>query len=290
MKGEQIEDLSKLTFPLWASPKIDGFRCILGQQPYTSRLSPFPNEHFRKELSGVLPARSFLDAEAVVGGRRGSGVLQRTSSGLTSKDGQPDFTLWVFDRPGLEFGWYGRYAEAARLIRSVGHPRIKLLKHTLIASLPDLEEFIEDKLAAGYEGVMVRSQDGHYKQGKGTIREQLLLKVKPFVDAEGEVTGFFEEEENLNPEKRDNTGKLKRSSSKEGKRAKGTLGGFILRDLKTSVEVRVGGGFTKDQRKTYWQHREEMIGKIVKYKSQQVGVKDKPRHPTFVCFREAWDL
>jgi len=293
MKGEQVDDFSQLRFPLIASPKIDGFRCVLGQQPYTSRLSPFPNEYFKDELKGVLPDGCFLDAEAVVGDRRGEGVLQKTSSGLTSRDGQPDFTLWVFDRPGFVGGWHDRYMAAGDLIKSVGHPRIKLLKHTQVYNPQDLEQFLADKLEAGYEGIMVRDPNGRYKEGKGTLREQLLLKVKPFVDAEGKVIGFFEEEENKNEATRDATGKLKRSSAKAGKVGKGRLGGFILKDLQSGIEVSVGGGFTLLERIAFWQNRQELLGRIVKYKKQATGEKNKPRHPNYISFldfRPNWDI
>jgi len=100
MKGQQLEDLSKLRFPVFASRKIDGFRCVLADYPLTSRLSRFPNEHFHQALSGILSRDCPLDSEVVVGKRRGAGTLQRTSSGLTSHRGEPDFKAWVFDQPG----------------------------------------------------------------------------------------------------------------------------------------------------------------------------------------------
>lgn len=123
-----------------------------------------------------------------------------------------------------------------------------------------------------------------------------MLKVKPFEDAEGRITGWFEEMENTNEAKREVTGKLKRSSAKAGKVAKGTLGGFILEDVSTKAEVRVGGGFTKEQRIGLWkmiQSGDDLRGKLVRYKKQKMGEKDKPRHPVFtefVDFRPEWDM
>lgn len=298
MKGAAIDDLSQLRFPLYASRKIDGFRCVLDRHPLTSRLSRFPNEHFHKTLSGVLPSGCMLDAEVVVGKRRGPGVLQRTSSGLTSQAGVPDFTLWVFDRPGLPDGpgWLDRYLAAADLVGSIAHPRIRLLRHLYIEDLPRLQEYLDESLELGYEGIITRSVDGPYKEGKATLKQQFMLKVKPFEDAEGRITGWFEEQENTNEAKREATGKLKRSSSKEGKRPKDRLGGFILNDIKTGVEVRVGGGFTQAQRIGLWRlirAGHDFRGTLVRYKKQKVGEKDKPRHPgfvEFVDFRPEWDF
>jgi hypothetical protein len=84
---------------------------------------------------------------------------------------------------------------------------------------------------------------------------------------------------------------------KEGKKPKGTLGGLILEDCKTKVEVRVGGGFSAEQRRELWKLIQRdpsaLKGKLVRYKKQKVGEKDKPRHPNFVefvDFRPEWDF
>lgn len=291
-KGAQLEDLTKARFPVLASRKIDGFRCLIADHPLTSRLSRFPNEHFHRSLLNITSRDKPLDSEAVVGRRRGPGVLSRTSSGLTGREGEPDFTCWVFDQPGPG-GFAERLDRARRLVRDIGHPQVRFLKHRLIERLEDLEDYIDESLSLEYEGVMITSPLAPYKQGKGTVREGYRLKIKPFVDAEGRVIGWFEEQENTNEARREATGKLKRSSAKAGKVAKGTLGGLILEDLTTGVEVRVGGGFTKDQRKRLWVIREQLLGKLVKYKKQKMGEKDKPRHPNFVeflDFRPDWDL
>lgn len=295
MKGVALEhdDFQRIRFPTWGFAKLDGFRCVLSEYPLTSRLSRFPNEHLHHSLSGILPTPAILDSEVVVGKRRGKGVLQRTSSGVTSKDGTPDFTLWVFDRPGLVARFDERYDAAAKLVKELSHPQIRLLKPRFLENLDELHAYLDQKLEQGYEGIILRSPEGHYKEGKSTLREQGMLKIKPFEDAEGRVTGWFEEMENTNEAKRETTGKLKRSSAKAGKVPKGQLGGLILEDCKTGIEVRVGGGFTLNQRKRLWKIKERLGGALVRYKKQKVGEKDKPRHPNFVefvDFRPEWDF
>lgn len=298
-KGVMIEecDFDRLVFPRYVGPKIDGFRCLLGQHPMTSRLERFRNDYLHRRLSSLLPIGAFLDGELTVGSRKGKGVLSRTSSGLTSREGEPDFTLWVFDRPDIKAGWSKRWIEAGSLIQDLNDPRIRLLKHQVVRDKAELIAYVEEKLELGYEGVMTRTIDGPYKEGKCTLREGFLLKIKPFDTAEGRIKGWFEEQENTNEAKRENTGKLKRSSAKAGKVGKGTLGGFILEDCKTGKPVRVGGGFTDRQRQVLWRVAERrpqlLINALVRYKKQRVGEKDHPRHPTFddfVGFRPEWDF
>lgn len=294
MKGVALDELSQVQLPCYASPKIDGFRCLVGRQPLTSRLGPYRNPFVRSELSGLFKdPHPLLDGEITVGPKRGPGVLQRTSSGVTNGEGRPDFTLWVFDTPQLGYGFRDRLQLAQQIVTDLGHDRIRFLRHKLLSTREELEEYALRCLDRGYEGIITRSIEGPYKEGKSTLREQYMLKYKPFIDAEGRVIGWYEEMENTNEAKREATGKLKRSSAKGGKKPKGRLGGLILKDCKTGVEVRVGGGFDASLRDGLWPIRETLRGKLVRYKKQRVGEKDKPRHPNFVefvDFRPEWDF
>lgn len=293
MKGVQVLDLEKITFPKLASVKIDGWRCHVSDMARTSRNKPFPNRHVHKKLKGLLPKGCFLDGEIVVGKKRGEGVLTRTGSGVSSESGKPDWRLWVFDAPREAVRFDQRLALARTVIDDLKHPRIRFLKHVWIENLEELVKFIDWALEHGYEGVMLRDPAGPYKQGKSTMREQYLLKIKPFVDKEGRVVGYYEEMENTNEAKRDATGKLKRSSAKVGKKPKGRLGGLLLRDLETDEPVRVGGGFTGEQRDYLWSIREQLgYGdyEYCTYSKQATGEKDKPRHPNFKAFRRKIDM
>lgn len=299
IKGVALEesDYSKLRFPCIGFPKIDGFRALLGQQPMTSSLKRFPNHFFHNSLSGIMPDLSLLDSEVVVGRKRGPGVLQRTSSGLTSETGEPDFSLWVFDSFDPSSPFTTRYHRARQLIDRLDHPRVKLLKYQILEDLDDFLAYLSRCLHRGYEGIITRSPDGRYKEGKATLREQYMLKVKPFTDFEAVITGYYEEEENTNEAKREPTGKLKRSSAKEGKVGKGTLGGFLGEVLdssgkRTGVQVRVGGGFTAAQRREFWLLADELVASsaIMECVKQLMGEKDKPRHPNFKRLRPKWDI
>jgi DNA ligase-1 len=63
---------------------------------------------------------------------------------------------------------------------------------------------------------------------------------------------------------------------------------MVVRDLKTKVTFEIGSGFSAADRIRLW--KDKPIGRIVKYKSQPVGVKDKPRFPVFLGFRDEKDL
>ena len=289
MKGEQIEraDFHRIKFPVYGSRKIDGFRCVLGPKPLTSRMVPFRNPYVLSQLSGLL-LDTLLDGELVVGSRKSKGVLQRTSSGVTNGAGEPDFTLWVFDTPQVGYTYTDRIALTKRIVHHLGHPRIRFLKQRLLNDISELEAYIEESLGLGYEGIVIKDPRGHYKEGKSSILQGMQMKIKPFVDAEARIIGWYEEMHNTNEAVKDPTGRSKRSSSKVGKVGKDRLGGFILEG-----DIRVGGGFTEKQRIELWKIRETLRGKLVKYKKQEVGEKDKPRHTSFgsfLDFRPDWDF
>ena len=63
-----------------------------------------------------------------------------------------------------------------------------------------------------------------------------------------------------------------------------------VKDIHTGVEFSIGSGFTEEQRREIWNKQVELIGSIVKYKYFEVGVKDKPRFPIFLGFRDKRDI
>jgi DNA ligase-1 len=96
------------------------------------------------------------------------------------------------------------------------------------------------------------------------------------------VLGFEEQMRNDNEAKKDALGRTERSSHKENRHGKGTLGALKVRDLATGVRFDIGTGFTDAERQAIWDNQDEWFGAEVKYKSQPVGVKDKPRFPVFL--------
>lgn len=148
----------------------------------------------------------------------------------------------------------------------------------------------EHYVSLGYEGVMLRHPDGLYKHGRSTAKEGWLLKLKRFEDGEARVVGFTELMHNANEAKLNELGHLERSSHKAGKVGKQTLGALTVKDLKTGVEFEIGTGFTASQRQELWNVGDNLLGRVVKYKSQPTGVKDKPRFPVFLGFRDPRDL
>jgi DNA ligase-1 len=269
------------------SPKLDGIRCLVIDGVAVGRsLKPIPNKYV--QLLFGHPEFNGLDGELVVDSPIAKDVFQVTSSGVMSVEGQPKVKFYVFD--DFSHGaWFTKRLDSA-FKRTKKHTHFVQVPHDIVRCMEDISMHEEKYLATGYEGVMLRLPEGPYKHGRSTTKEAWLLKVKRFEDSEAIVVGCTQLMHNANEAKRNELGQLERSSHKAGKIGKEMLGALIVKDLKTKVEFDIGTGFTADQRSTLWVDRDNLLGKVVKYKFQPTGVKDKPRFPVFLGFRSKVDL
>lgn len=281
-----------LVYPLIASPKLDGIRCLIIDGVVVSRsLKPIPNAYVQR-LFGKSEYNG-LDGELIVGRVNAPDVFQVTTSGVMSHDGEPNVTLHIFDDftdPKLPF--INRVTLSGMRAKQFGLTKSKLVpvQHLHVHSKDELDLLETKTLASGFEGVMLRRPDGQYKFGRSTLKSQDLLKLKRFNDAEAEILECYPLMRNDNVIQLNELGYKERSTKKAGKVALPKLGGFHVRDVKTGVEFDIGTGFTETQRVGFWKIKNSLKGKLAKYKCQPVGVKDKPRFPVFLGFRSKDDL
>jgi DNA ligase-1 len=279
-------DFSTVKFPVLVSPKIDGVRgTVQGSIVLSRSLKSIPNKFVQKVLG--RPELEGLDGELTVGAAVGQDVCQRIDEVMTM-GGEPDFTLWVFDLFGPE-AFEQRLEKAKAVVESCGIPQVKMVLHRVCHSPEEVYQMEEKCLEMGFEGVMIRSLRGRYKQGRSTLNEGILLKLKRWVDSEAVVIGFKEGKSNQNPATINGRGNSARSHHQAGMVLRGTLGALIVRDLQTGIEFSLGAADEKMANEV-WQNKEAFIGKIAKYKSLPVGVLLKPRHPIFLGWRNQIDI
>jgi len=311
----ELPDFETLRYPLVASPKLDGIRCVVRDGlALTRSLKPVPNKKLRELLQ--RPELEGLDGELMAGE-----TFQDVTSAVMSHDGETDgITFNVFDHhtdPALPFQErYRRALDIATIERLQERHFVRAVEHVLITSGEELATYEQHQLKKGYEGIMLRDPNGLYKWGRSTMREGALLKVKRFEDAEAIVVGFEPLYVNENEQKRDERGYAKRSSSKEGLVMTSRLGAFILQfpneerpctackaDKRTSstswceeclgsgkLTFRCGSGTTDVQKDHFWRIQEDLLLATVKFKHQPHGAKDAPRSPVFLGFRDRSDM
>lgn len=291
-----------IRFPIIAQPKLDGIRCLARNHQALSRsLKPIPNKHVQKFFSAWASYLDGMDGELIVGSPTASDVYRKTVSAVMSEDGQPDFTYYVFDFPKAGLPYFARrgilqvrtsnadYAIKAQGLKPLQQP-LTLLAEVLCHNAEDLIAYEQLQLHLGYEGLILRNKDALYKSGRSTIREQALLKLKQFEDAEASIVEFEELMHNANAPTKDELGLTKRSSHKANKVPTGMLGALIVKSEQWPQTFNIGSGFTEWERRFIWKVRKTLIGQTVKFKYMSVGMKDVPRFPIFLSFRDTIDM
>lgn len=277
-----------IQFPVRAAPKLDGVRAVTTTEGLVSRtLKLIRNQFIQNWVRSV--ALIGFDGELIVGSETAKDVMQATTSGVMSADGQPDFTYHIFDLISDE-PFESRYEQLKRFFAEHDTSRMKLVEQRLIANQAELDAYEIECLEQGYEGIIIRNPMGKYKHGRSTMKEGYLIKIKQFNDDEAIVIGYEEQMHNTNEDVRDALGHAKRSSAQAGLVGAGVLGALIVRDIKSGVEFGIGTGFTAAQRAELWHNRLGLAGQIVKYSHFTKGVKIAPRFPTFLGFRSKDDL
>lgn len=284
MLAALCEDTSKLVYPVYGSPKLDGIRALVLDELVSRTLKSIPNRHVQSLFKG-LPRGT--DGELIYG-RPNTDPYRRTVSAVMSEDGDPYVFFYVFDNFLAPGDFENRFRVVNRLDGYANFVRI--VPHTLIHNVEQLAEFESKCVESGYEGAMIRAPHGPYKQGRSTVKEGYLLKLKRYRDSDAEIIGTYELLHNGNEATTNLLGRTERSSHKENKIGLDSLGGFELRDIHSGVEFRCGTGLTAEDREKLWKDRPGLIGKIIKYKFFPTGSKDKPRHPVFLGFRSKLDL
>jgi len=277
-------DLTKLTFPLLASPKLDGIRAIVRDGVVYSRSNkPIPNKFVQEQFS----AFESFDGELIVGEPTAHDVYRQTTSHVMAHDKHGfDVRFYAFDHVENLHAPYDqrRFTLGTRLPN-----KVVLHKQYDVASLDHLLTIEAIALDQGYEGLILRDPHAPYKMGRSTMKEGYLLKLKRFVDAEATVIGFEERMANNNAATISELGRTKRSSHQAGKSGRGDLGALVCR-TDEGVEFNVGTGFNDSERAAIWADRDQFLGRLAKYKFFPVGVKEAPRHPVFLGWRDRSDL
>src|SRR5271166_3507383 len=269
------EDFIATRLPLLASYKLDGIRCTVQDGQLLSRsLKPLPNKFLQERFSS-LPEGT--DGELVQGIQQDNETFKRSHKIVMKADRPLDFfgdtvRLHVFDKYDATEGFRDRLALAHAGVS--GKYMVVPVKHIYIPTMDELAAFEKQALGLGYEGVMLRSLDGPYKQGRATLGQGWLLKLKRYIDAEARVLSMFEEMENQNEEFTNELGRTARSSAKDGKVGKNQLGGFNVVGINGTyegVEFRVSSSsIPHDERKSIWLANNS-VGQILTYTYQSAG-------------------
>lgn len=232
-------------------PKIDGVRVIvevcretLAVAFKTRNGNPLPSiDHLGEWFADTAGKHGVFtfDCEAVSGSDFYDGV-----GALRSQHRDDDARLWLLDLPDD----VGTYAARRELMSKFVLPATVQLVPSFFNLSPN--DAFRRFVSQGFEGAMVKDTTAPYSQGK---RSNAWLKVKA-VDSEDCAI----------------------VSVHEGKgRLAGTMGHVVVEH--GNRLVRVGGGFTDEQRRQIWEQRDTVIGSWLEVSFQNMTPEGSFRHP-----------
>lgn len=288
MLAEAVE-LDQIKFPVYASPKLNGVRCIVSNGVALSRsLKPLPNKFIQQWAKDNATELEGLDGEIIVGSETASDALNQSTSGVMRIAGEPDFTFWVFDKV-QENPFNERYKNYRMQYFNCRNDKMNFVVQTYLETKEELAEYEKANLDAGYEGTMIRAIDAPYKFGRSSVKQGYLLKRKIFVDDEFEIVGYEPKYHNANEAYTNELGRTARSTSKENLVALDTLGALICK-TKEGKTFNVGTGFDDATRDKLWKIRLTLPGQLAKIKYFPEGMQEVPLLPVFLDLRSEIDL
>lgn len=166
----------------------------------------------------------------------------------------------VFDIVPIEDYYIGKsvipYKERLELMEELigeGNEFIRLVpKFGITDNVEEIYNQLEKVIADNQEGLILNTLNGNYGFGK---RSKEILKVKKFEDADVLVTDILEGEGRLEGK----LGKIEIQFKYKGK-------------IHTNY---IGSGFDDNEREYYWEHKEELIGKVITIKYFELSKNEK---------------
>ena len=266
------------------SQKLNGCRCaFIGNKCMTRQGKEYKGlDHIVNDLIDMGYENMFVDGELRYKNKEGlsdSESFQVGTGIAMSKDGdKSQLKLVVFDIFPLSEFWTGRsnlsYFERKHTYLKQFENNLKNNSTDNLEIVPIVYEgtdhskiwkWLDYAEEHDWEGCML-NLDTPYE----CKRVKTLIKVKKFFDISLRVVNVEE-----------GTG-----------RNKGKLGAIVCKYFDNTVNV--GSGFTDEQRIYYWEHKDEILNKIVDVKYKEVTTDKKTglkslQFPTFSCIRNSSD-
>lgn len=286
-------DLSTLNYPLLASTKLDGIRCIFYKGQILSRsLKQIQNKQLRERFE---PIRKFSEENNIIfDGEIYSDKLtfqEITHFVMTQDLGDEELPasvkFYCFDsiednKTDTPFKQRAEFATLCMMrFPDIAFP----VEQVEVDSAEEVNDFFEQVLKENYEGLILREPKGAYKYGRGTLKEGLIFKVKNFLTFDAKILDVIQATRvDENAEKSINElGYSKTSRKKDDRILIEKAAAFLV--LYNNNEVKVTIALSDDEKIKIWKNKNDYLNKYIEYKGMIIGSKDVPRHPVFVRFR-----
>ncbi len=155
MLASTCKDIDALMYPVMASPKLDGIRCVTPRgQPLSRSLKPIKNDYIRQTLTCLMANRYdrhpfMLDGELVTLNEDGTlRTFNEIQGDIMRKAGEPKWEYLVFDCLMYGSAWQTtsypvRYKWTNIVVHDIACDSIKTVPHITVSNAKELAEFEE---------------------------------------------------------------------------------------------------------------------------------------------------
>lgn len=295
----QLPTPESLTYPLMASLKYDGNRCLLMDGSFYSRtMKAQPNRNLRDHLGELVNLA--VKHQLIFDGELWSPEIpfNELQSIIRAED-KPipsHVQFYLFDMMDHEeWGccdtpFIDRYHRLEDFWAAHTPAHTKLVIQAVVDNPGMVRGMYNVALADGFEGVMLRSLNGGYKHGRATTKEGLIYKMKPFETADAVIIGYEQQKAVKDDAVRtvNELGRTARTSKAEDHTLVDNMGALRVRDEQgREFNLGWGKGWSISRRHQLWKSRASLIGQWVEYRYMAVGTKDLPRLPQLIRFRDS---
>ena len=290
-------DLATVHYPLLASQKLDGIRVLFIDGQILSRsLKPIQNKQLCAKFE---PLRIYSESRNVIlDGEIFSPELtfQQITHFVMTQDLEGEelpasLKFYGFDlirQLDLAESFTNRTANLKKALEQV--PDIAVaVEQVTVRSTEEVMALFTATLEGGLEGLILRDPTGRYKAGRGTIKEGLIYKLKPWETFDAAIEAVIQSTEaREGSEKKVNElGRSVTSKKKDDRVLIEKASAFQVSYNKLPLKVTIA--MTDEEKEEVWANQGKYIGRTIEYKGMLVGSKDLPRHPVFLRFRDDKD-
>lgn len=185
----------RIQYPCFGSPKLDGVRCLAIRHADRVELKSrggkeYVVPHIQDQLMLCMEVGQVFDGELYIHGK----YLEEIVSAVKKiNDNTIDLEYIIFDivkDETYEHRLISMQALRRYKLSCLGCPSIDVISFCEIQDEEHMKQKHKEYVAAGYEGIMLRSYGGKYESGK---RSADLQKYKTFFDEEFEIVGIKED-------------------------------------------------------------------------------------------------
>ena len=255
-------------YPLLASAKFDGVRAVITPDGIYSRNWKRFNLHLESYFSDAIEEtrknNAILDGEIYARNLRFDELISNIRGSVINDS----IRFYAFDSCSLE-EWNNaktkpfskRYSETVTRYRHLN--RIAPVVQYRINNDDDLSNLFNQSISQGFEGLILRDATSAYKNGRATMKQGIIYKLKQWVTIDSKIIGF-------------------KQMMKSGKRT-AKIGSYLLQ-TSDGIEyaAKPAAGVTLDDT---WHKRNQHLGKFAECRFMKHGVKLRPRFAHITRFR-----